>query len=127
MSLFSVESLFCLSPSYESNQNATTPKYNESQILRGKKSLENYQYNSRISFPFICAKHFARGNQIYWSPTQAVTLGVNRFFMLFFELYLILLCTVGETKICVKLWWNCSTSDKMETNFLKLKMTSLHA
>ena len=81
-------SLFCFTPSYESDHKSTVSKHNEGQIPGGKESIENYQYNIRYSVPFKYARHFARGvqpmnfyeKQLNWLPID--------FLMHFFELVL---------------------------------------
>ena len=53
------------------------PSITKAKFLVERKALKT----TSIIVGFICAKHFTQGNQIYWSPTQAVTLGVDRFVM----------------------------------------------
>ena len=53
------------------------PSITKAKFLVERKALKT----TSIIVGFICAKHFAQGNRIYRSPTQAVTLGVDRFVM----------------------------------------------
>ena len=70
---------FCFVSRRHMNQIKTQrlPSITKAKFLVERKALKT----TSIIVGFICAKHFAQGNQIYWSPTQAVTLGVDRFVM----------------------------------------------